>query len=254
MGVRLQCAVRLWTEEDNDMSSGGSREIEAAKRRVAAAKAQKRAADEMEKAAKAQKRTADEMEKAAKKNKAAAAKELKEAEKFLKETEGRLEVIDVDEEGNSESGDETHTSSSDDTSASDNQSVDEEGNNDEDTTQSGDESQSSSSDETSASDNLPSVIEMVGCGSPGVNGHYHLKVGNYYSKEGEWKGKPVRFVLLLNEGYWRIRVWELPNAPIYRASLYRTMNRHLAQDGPFPPRSGWVSVDSGDYPAPKLQW
>ncbi|KAL9187404.1 hypothetical protein ACHAXT_001507 [Thalassiosira profunda] len=100
------------------MSSVGGREIEAAKRRVGAAKAQKAAASSMldaahEMAAEAKKlaETAKAMSATAEKNKSAAKallqssdKELQDAEKFLRESEKRLEVIDVDAETEQDNG------------------------------------------------------------------------------------------------------------------------------------------------------
>jgi len=72
------------------MSSGGSREIEAARKRLAAARIQASAAKDMLKSAQTLSNTAD--------------KEVQDAEQFLSEVEKRLEVIDIDSDDDDDVG------------------------------------------------------------------------------------------------------------------------------------------------------
>mmetsp|Transcript_52634 Transcript_52634/g.111793 ORF Transcript_52634/g.111793 Transcript_52634/m.111793 type:complete len:221 (+) Transcript_52634:103-765(+) len=211
----------------------GSREIEAAKQRLAAAKARAASAAKQMDAATKGVDAANAMLAAAKKNAEAARstrdnaaslvdsseEEVKEAEAFLKEAGQKWDATDVDD-------------------------------NDTDDQEEGSRKRQKVDAER---------ISVEGCGSPEVDGTYersdrlHNGVHLYCKRGGRWKGKAVKFQLWYEaiDNSWII------GCENKRGKVYFYFARDADSAG-LPPKNGWKILSRGNgnakEPAPRLNW
>mmetsp|Transcript_17190 Transcript_17190/g.37095 ORF Transcript_17190/g.37095 Transcript_17190/m.37095 type:complete len:401 (-) Transcript_17190:162-1364(-) len=269
------------------MASEGSREIDAAKQRLALAKAQASGSSTNMECAKVVMESAKAMMETAKKNIENAqsqlersSKEVTEAEKLLEEAEERWGVIDIDQEPDSPkkksnykrrkvspSPQESNSEASDTSRASVGATARQSNSN----TNRDAVEQSSNNGERAG--NLTShtadVNEMLveGCGIAEVNGTFKRVIGALrhsapvYSKKGNWVGKTVDFVMFrgysLSEssiyckiGFWRGDIRSGHGDP--RGSLYSSPYN---VNSTTPPENGWVlsGVLRGTEPAPQCR-
>ena len=214
-------------------SSEGSREIEAAQKRLAAAKARAAADAEALESAKEAEKSAKEMAQLAKKsavmaeaNATSAAKSTAEAEsrlknsaedsneaaKFLQEAEERWNIYTVDDaEGESRKKQKT---------------------------------------------GVVETIVVEGCGSPEANGTYKRSDRLFhdvhqYCKKGKWKGEDAKYEIYYNSHEWCIYVDKLRRGSYeYLYSAPQTTDAFAKM----PPENGWKVYYHGVNPAPKLKW
>mmetsp|Transcript_17191 Transcript_17191/g.37096 ORF Transcript_17191/g.37096 Transcript_17191/m.37096 type:complete len:411 (-) Transcript_17191:162-1394(-) len=269
------------------MASEGSREIDAAKQRLALAKAQASGSSTNMECAKVVMESAKAMMETAKKNIENAqsqlersSKEVTEAEKLLEEAEERWGVIDIDQEPDSPkkksnykrrkvspSPQESNSEASDTSRASVGATARQSNSN----TNRDAVEQSSNNGERAG--NLTShtadVNEMLveGCGIAEVNGTFKRVIGALrhsapvYSKKGNWVGKTVDFVMCREYSvscrflYWSIGIWYLDGDLSIGhdgepgLELYTSSNDASCITYP---GNGWV-VRDGVGPAPKCQ-
>ena len=101
---------------------------------------------------------------------------------------------------------------------------------------------------------IPNEIIVSGCGLVEVNGTYKRDVNIWsqarsYSKEGQWKGKDVTFVIyqFICTRSWCIRIRsEKMGSPNF---IYSNAN-----DSPAPPSNGWEVTKIGVEPPPEISW
>lgn len=271
------------------MASEGTREIEAAKRRLAAAKTQRLSASRMIASANKLAESAREMMKAAKKmastaeqNKTAAqsllessSKEVDEAEAFMKVAENRWEVIDVDVDDSPKTINRKRKRRNAVISAEgaaniglaertvhrpDNVNVRSPQTSVGTTASTPSPNCAVQTANNDDSSNDVNTIIVEGSGALEVNGSYERISTTIYgfacfARAGRWRGNAEDFAIFHHSSnYWFIGLWKGDvNTGIgySSATLYRTMS---TTESELPSKSGWMSVGGGISPAPKLKW
>jgi hypothetical protein len=231
--------------------SEGRHEIEAAKKRLAAARATASSAATIMDSAKLMEQTACTMATTAKKNKAIAAtllksssKEVKEAKDILKKVEKKWNFVAVDADaGDSPKKNNGRKKKRRKVSAS-NASAEtalEENNSGDDTGQ---------NESAMAAARLENNIVVEGAGLAVINGTYKKLADHCYEKEGQWNGAIGIFMIFQKGTHWFFG-FRGDGTPYCQQKLYRTMSSCSAEA---PRKTGWMTIGGGVSPAPKLKW
>ena len=260
------------------MASEGSREIEAARKRLVAAKAQASTAPEMTEKANTMMDAAKKSMEAAKSIKqsadvmaAAVDKEMKEAQKMLADAERRWEVIDIDQEGPDSAEEKNEGSNnkkrrkvsmsplSQENSNSNNSDV--ANNNSRMRTSQPNDVRAGISTSNSTSSSSIGKIVVEGCGMAAMNGTYNRVAGMLYEGARVYKritddmtrywqycvGEKDYAIYRRRDGKWCIGYWNRElNVPSF-SPFYSLINNANCI---IPPENGWVAEFDCAQPAP----
>mmetsp|Transcript_16500 Transcript_16500/g.29928 ORF Transcript_16500/g.29928 Transcript_16500/m.29928 type:complete len:241 (-) Transcript_16500:1235-1957(-) len=188
--------------------------------------------------------------------------EVKKKKSFLEETREKLQVIDVDEDDDTESGDGKRTGE---VKLSPNHGSGKKARTDSNMAAASQPSVVPASDTSNGEENVVEQIVVEGAGVSEVNGTYKRCQPSYhdfpfsldknvpvYSKSGSWKGNIVKFFIYrrTNSKFWFVSCcWVQDSAGTCCSNFYFT-----GEDTKLPPKNDWLGFTEGNSPSPQLKW
>mmetsp|Transcript_16501 Transcript_16501/g.29933 ORF Transcript_16501/g.29933 Transcript_16501/m.29933 type:complete len:251 (-) Transcript_16501:1214-1966(-) len=191
--------------------------------------------------------------------------EVKKKKSFLEETREKLQVIDVDEDDDTESGDGKRTGE---VKLSPNHGSGKKARTDSNMAAASQPSVVPASDTSNGEENVVEQIVVEGAGVSEVNGTYKRCQPSYhdfpfsldknvpvYSKSGSWKGNAAKFSIYRQLGYWWVTCGDQDSAgACCSTSTMRSLYGNSRSDTNLPPKNDWYVLTEGSIPSPQLKW